>query len=145
MITRVIRFQAKDGTEWTNLQDAKKREKLINDVNKIMKLIPKVNIKIGKEFYQHQPKDVLAVQSALAILAQTILGKGVKKDVDQILIATKPMGRYSWLGRYLSDTSEAAPIDRAWGRLSCIDEEFREWEQPYYTTHTPTDAIKLNP
>jgi len=41
--------------------------------------------------------------------------------------------RHGMVGRVISDCD--SDFWRAWGRIGCIDDKYREWEQPYYAIH----------
>lgn len=138
MIERVVRFLTEDHCEFASLEEAKKHEDLLAKIKSIMSKLPKLEIS-GHNFYQHVPADVLTVQSQIAKLAfKTLKHEGYERHYDAVINADKPMGAYSMLGRFLDDSS--SPLSRAWNRILRIDEKYREWEQPYYTHHTPADA-----
>lgn len=50
--------------------------------------------------------------------------------------------RLAALGATADDARQ--PVMTALGRLFCIDDQDREWEQPYFASHPPADAVCVN-
>ena len=141
MIKEVTKYEACDGSQWNKREQAVVHERLISTIDGVMSKLPKLDIS-GHNFYQHVPADVLSVQATLAQLAFIAIGDDQDKHhYDAVVYADKPMGAYSIIGRFISD--HGGPLNGAWCRIMRIDEQFREWEQPYYTHHTPDDATEI--
>lgn len=129
---RIVKYQADDGTEWPEAEAAQKRDQLIADVRDATAgvLKPRPEISHFRGYVRQDPARVLQYKAALLRLAHRELPNLVT-EAD----AANPAGMHnnSIIIRYLDDCGrEAKPIAQAWWRLQCIDEEGREWEQPYY-------------
>lgn len=139
----VTRYVSEDGSEWTNEADATARDELIVEVKDIVALLPVIPDRLlagGDAYYQHLPADVLKVQADLA-RAYLKRWSDCNGHIEYVVHAQKPAG-LTLFGRILDDFDAARPISRAWHRIMCIDDEFREWEQPYYTRNPRLDAVR---
>ncbi len=76
-------------------------------------------------YIQHIPDNVELVQKLFLELCHDI---GILQNYDP----DAKHHRLGIIGRILSDCGDDE-IYRAWNRLMCIDEDYREWEQPYYS------------
>jgi hypothetical protein len=93
----------------------------------IMSILPpsysELGIVGGDKYIQHIPDDVEKAQSDFLKLCSEELKNDIYID-DKI-------HRQGIIGRYLDDCG--IPIlYKVWNRFMCIDELYREWEQPYY-------------
>lgn len=80
-------------------------------------------------YIQHIPEDVELAQKLFIELVNSEL----KTD-----FSTENINR---LGRYIDDYSL---LYNTWGRFMCIDNDYNEWEQPFYAINTPNNKISLN-
>ena len=142
---QVLIYQASDGARFDSPDECRKYETLLADVQAAMSaLAPKpdtcefVN---GGGFVQHDQASVFRARLALHELAKA----GPLKEwiADQKIIHGKTDYQLavechpSWQMRMLDGACR--PLERAYGRLACIDEQFREWGQQYFVAH-PNDA-----
>jgi hypothetical protein len=136
----INRYEAKDGRLFTDQSSCIKWELLIDDCSDTMKLFGSEPPPNGQGYVQHDPATVLEVKTRLLKIAYPYFKW---HDVFRADPATvHPMGI---AGRIISD-SDISPIRHAWNRLCCIDDQSREWDQPYFALH-PMEGkqVRLNP
>lgn len=138
----VTRYKADDGSEHATPEAASQRDADVAFVrDATAPLGPAKDLRSGAEYQQHRVSDVTAVKVRLLrraaerdpLFAQWI-ARGKANGVSEADVHPR-----SWAGRYFDDTG--GPLAVAWGRLSCIDAQGREWQQPYYVEH-PNPAAK---
>ena len=93
----------------------------------VMSILPPsyhdLNISGGEKYIQHIPEDVEEAQSQFLRICSEVLNSDVyTKD---------KVHRQGIIGRYLDDCGVSI-LYKTWNRFMCIDELYREWEQPYY-------------
>jgi len=92
----------------------------------------KVGLKTGYEPYiQHIPEMIEEAQNTFIELC---VQKGI---LDKKFLDGK-VHRQGIIGRYLDDSGTLAY--KYWYRFMCIDEKYREWEQPYYAINTDIEG-----
>lgn len=141
---QVSMWQAEDGTQYASAADAYARDLMLNEVSNIASTLPERPESFGEHrngYIQHEPATVLWAQRAIAKIALRRFPGD--RHVQFAIDADMPAGD-SFLGRILSDTEDLSPLNKVWWRISCIDDKWREWEQPYYTRHTPIDPQPVN-
>jgi hypothetical protein len=74
-------------------------------------------------YIQHIPDVVEETQTEFL----KICGEILKSDY----YTTRKIHRQGIVGRYLDDCG-VNELNSSWYRFMCIDEEYREWQQPYY-------------
>jgi hypothetical protein len=134
-------WSAEDGARFDTEAECAKYEKLCAKVVEIMKTLRQrpddkgCNFSNGAGFRQHEKTQFLSVQRALVQLAKPYIGndKDFKRHIDFAMAAAKPVG-LCFISRLISECCPR-PLDRAWNRLCCFDDQFREWGQPYYAMH----------
>lgn len=100
--------------------------------DKLYKNGDEVGLKTGYEPYiQHTPDVVEEVQSAFIELC-------VKEGVLPEKFLHGKVHRQGIIGRYLDDSGSGTY--KYWYRFMCIDEKYREWEQPYYAINTDKEG-----
>jgi len=129
----IIKYVSEDGTEFKNGTDCVKYEELCNRVQKAMAILPDrpetSGFSNGVGYLRHNSVDFnLAKQSLLLIIAERLNLEWLKKEatLDPHLIHNN-----SIVGRYVCDSGNKA-LNKAWYRLMCTDDQYREWGQPYY-------------
>lgn len=86
-------------------------------------------------YIQHIPEEVEKAQKEFLEICSQVL------NTDYY---TKgKVHRQGIVGRYLDDCG-IKELYQTWGRFRCIDEEYREWTQPYYANNTNPDMICIN-
>lgn len=137
----IIKYKAIDGREFDFEEECEKHERLLVQIERAIKPLgspPKedgCSFANGGGYLQHDLPTVEAVKLALIDLAA--VPENVKEGVR-----TRPAS-HSIIGRYLDDGD--SPVRKGWYRLMCIDEQGREWGQPFYALH-PEQAtqVRLN-
>lgn len=134
-MNKVIRYEANDGTLFVLPEHAVQRDLIQARIDEVLNKLPKHPN--GNGYVQHKGSAVLACQE-LAVELSKIEYPGGPWDQappNQINVA--------YASRYLDSYM---PVMRLWNRLSCIDKEFREWEQPYFV-YNPDEAtmVELQP
>lgn len=141
----VTMYRANDGSLWKNESDAANRDSIAQEVALAMEYLPKRPKEFGEgEYIQHSRPALIHCKTVLFEIAKAgplkwwiDSQKNEHKQTEKHLIeVTHP----SWFGRMLDGGCD--PLERAYGRLCCIDSEDREWEQPYYANNTPCGGIK---
>lgn len=90
-------------------------------------------------YIQHIPEEVEQVQKEFLELCSQVL--------DNDFYSKGKVHRQGIVGRYLDDCG-INELSRAWHRFMCIDEEYKEWTQPYYAnlgnTKAKEDMVCIN-
>lgn len=88
-----------------------------------------------RQYRQHPVVAVDLVKHALVALAER-----ESPAIREVMEKARAQGLtnidahpFSIIGRILDDMG--GPLNAAWGRLMCIDEQGREWPQPYFALH----------
>lgn len=83
-----------------------------------------IGLKTGVEPYiQHTPE---IIEEAQRVFIEICVQEGILNDK----FLKENVHRQGIIGRYLDDSGSGAY--KHWNRFMCIDEKYREWEQPYY-------------
>ena len=130
-------YEANDGSRWDDPNKASERDSLIHEIYLIMAPLPEVKddasrFANGNGYVQRDAVIVERVRADLLVPTKRILKwwwDGQMKDHGKEPVDAHP----SWYLRILDGT--AAPLERAWSRLCCIDKSYREWGQPFYAAH----------
>lgn len=127
----IIKYQADDGTEWAEAEAAHQRDRLIADVREATAGILKPRPETGsfRGYIKQDPARVLQYKAALLRLAQREIPDYV---MNEHVADPSSVSNNSILVRILDEGGTTRPIAQAWWRLQTIDDEGREWEQPYY-------------
>lgn len=127
----ITMYESDDGGLFRDLGACLKRDAEVAICRAVLSPLGDVRLE-HNEYVQHDPAVVVAVRAAFVRAAPLKTANGYAEALRAIesgaTLAT------SLIGRLL----DAQPWDRAWGRLCCIDEQGREWNQPYF-------AINGNP
>jgi hypothetical protein len=139
-VKAVQKFLADDGTQFDTEHDAMQHESLCQEIWRLMQKLrplpdlPHCEFANGAGYVQQIPADFLHVQAELARIAQRSFPSGnFSHHFDHAINATKPAG-HTFIGRLMDDGCPS-PVSRAWNRIMCTDDQFREWGQPYYAMH----------
>jgi hypothetical protein len=147
-VKQITKFQADDGTEFRTPNEAMAHDALCVEVAALVaKLHARpddgCNFSNGHGFIRQDKDAVLAVQRGLVAIARRYFGSDeiYERHFRYSEEAEKPTG-HTFVGRLIDDGCPA-PVTRAWQRLMCIGEDFREWGQPYYANH-PNEAEQID-
>ena len=131
----IIKYQANDGSEWESEDKALEREDLLIMIEDITKACLKPTPRDGNwvGYVQQHPAAVLDYKHTLMRIAKQEGVYGKCAGCECIWDADPKGIRHSGgiANRYIDDGG-SEPLRRAWQRLSCMDENYREYNQPYY-------------
>jgi hypothetical protein len=133
----VLRYQANDGKLFDTKGKCIDHDDKLTEVSKIISQLEdkpdSCDFSNGSGYIQQYEDVFLKVRKELLELAKKDTDhKWLQQSIDDITVDL------SWGGRIIGECCIDA-LYRAWSRLSCIDKQFREWGQPYYSTH-PEEA-----
>lgn len=142
----ITKYVSNDGYEFSTQEKAEKHELLNRIVDDLLSNFPKLpensNFSNGIGYIQHYKETFLSIRHMILVLAKSNGAdhKWIDQSIDDSTVDA------SWAGRII-DESCPRPINRAWYRISCVDNQFREWGQIYYKNNPPahTEQICLNP
>lgn len=137
----ITKYEAPDGSQWATVEDCSAREKMVAEVDAAMANLKPKPKDPNWDGYVQQSRQ--AVGDCLKALYRIANKKGVlkwwidsqKKDhgkTDFDFLDCHP----SWFERMLDGDHE--PLSRAYGRMSAINEEYKEWNQPYFAMNAGT-------
>jgi len=142
---QITKYKANDGSEWDSLAGALNREDMIVSVGCAMMNLKDTPSDLNWDGYiQHSEeslaeckRDLFSIVNQERVLAGWIEDqmKSHGKTTDDLIYNCHP----SWFGRMLDGAH--TPLTRAYGRLCCIDDLCREWNQPYFVSNTPKNAV----
>lgn len=139
----IVKYKANDGTEFLDRLECEKYESLIKRVDHVMSPLVKIPDTIdfanGHGYIQQDDLKFKSVRMTLLhLMLEYVDHKWIRQSIDDDTIHP------SWVARYIGDTMYT-PLYKAWHRISCTDEQFREWGQPYYRNHPEAgDQKQLN-
>ena len=132
---KVTKFKAVDGTEFSKENDCVKYELLIKRVERIMSVLPQTpkndncSFANGGGYIQHDKTIIRHTKvQLLELMKEYIDHKWIQDTIDNENVHS------SYVGRLVSDYN-IKPLNDAWYRFMCIDEDNREWGQPYFANY----------
>jgi len=146
---KITKYKAIDGKEFNSESDCQDYEILIDQVNQIMSQIEDckkydegLGFSNGEGYVQHKPETFLKVKREILELVKTKIDHHwIQQTIDAI--GTDDV-HPSWVGRILGDYN-FDPIYKAWYRISCTDNKYREWGQGYFAANPEKGKqIELN-
>lgn len=136
----ITKYRALDGSEWNSSGECVARDTLVNAVKDAMSSLALPPRKIEpEEYFQHDPTAVVDCRCRILKLA-------AKEFPSFDCFRHEPPSEVhprGIVGRILDDCG--GPINTAWGRFMRIDDQGREWEQPYYAINGAPKAVCINP
>lgn len=139
MAQQITKWKAADGSEWSSQEKADERELLILAVQIAMKPLgdrpnlPNCGFDNGGGYVQHDPASVVRARLDLYEIAKGPLGWWIKEQKEkhgQTDYSLAVEVHVSWHQRMLDGGCD--PLERAYGRICCIDDKYREWGQPFF-------------
>jgi hypothetical protein len=135
-------YKAADGSTHATPEAATARDALVAAVADAMALLRTPSdaqqraMSGGAHYLSHAPAAVVQVRARLLELAARQMPSYARTHPH--LFRSEVPTLNNFIGRILDDVS--GPLNDAWGRLMRIGEDGREWEQPYFVLHPPTNA-----
>ena len=133
---QITKWKANDGSEWDSQEKCIARGRMIEDVDRAMAVLKPHPTDLNWEGYvQHDQKTLLECKRALfkisnqeGVLKWWIDKQKVEhgKTEKDLIESCHP----SHFCRMLDGGNR--PLDRGYSRLCCIDENLREWNQPFF-------------
>lgn len=135
-------YVADDGSEHDSKSSAEKRDTLHRKVAKAMYPLhvpvgDSISIEAGKGWYQHNAATVVACRDAILDLC---CAEGLAKDFPVFKHRGVSVHPLSIIGRILGDMD--GPLDDAWRRFCCIDQNGREFDQAYFAYYAEKDGAQ---
>ena len=128
----MVRWQMDDGTMFKKKSDAEKYDYYLQKVKNLLDHLP-MKAKNNKEGYiQHSPGIGHFLEKELVKLGNKYFETSFE--------------HFSYpLGRYIRDNNMKC-LERLLNVVSCMDDDDRQWNQPYYAQHPEKGTqIQLNP
>jgi hypothetical protein len=125
----ITKYKANDGSEWTDINDALKRDELCDSVNEVMHPLGRVPkaVEDGKGWLQHDLETVLRAKDGIFQICRE---EGLNKNFQIFDNPGREVHPMSIAGRILDDIG--GPLNYAWARFCRIDDKGREHQQCYY-------------
>ena len=126
----IIKYQAKDKREFNTEKECLVHESLLSNIQRVMSCLhapPDDCVKFanGLGYLQNDPADVEEAKNGIIDLWQG-------DDAIKLNARAQP-AKFSILGRFFSDSN--CPLQDPWYRLCCIDDQAREWGQPFFANN----------
>lgn len=133
----ISKFAAKDGVEFATECECLGYEDACSDIDQIISMLPEkpntCEFSNGGGYIQHEMESFMKTRNAYLEYVKVYTDhKWIQQSIDMGIDAHP-----SWIARI----SECFPdyIAKKWYRFQCVDDQFREWGQPFYADN-PSDA-----
>ncbi len=146
MATAITRYAASDGTVFQTASAADQHDSITARVE--MAMLPlgvrPQALEDNKGYFQHSALNVRRVQFALFEIARPRVEDWIARQIDNG--HTEEDCAIHLKNSYGRIADGCAPLDRAFTRLLCIDDQNREWQQPYFAINGSSDKamVQLN-
>lgn len=137
---QIAKWKADDGAEFNDEAACAAYESLCAEVAGVMARLPPrpddagCRFSNGHGYLKHDPVVWLGVQRDIARIGRrSFTDECATRHFNFVIDGDKPLG-HTMIGRFIDDGCPR-PVYRAWSRLMCVDQEYREWGQPYYALH----------
>jgi len=140
----ITKYKAFDGVEFLSAPDCEEHEQNCHIANEIMKALPSrpnsCEFLNGEGYIQHDEILLLKVRSRLLEFVKRYAEHDwIQQSIDRGFDVDE-----SWAGRIIGECCPDT-VYKYWYRFTCIDSSFKEWGQPYYSTHPDEgEQNKLN-
>lgn len=139
---QVIKYKANDGSEWTTAEKARERDVLFAACEAAMGELKHVPSDMRCGWYVQQDLEALRrTKQRLFDIANTskgILKRWIDQQMQNHSKTEYQMVHEVHVSLYSQMLDEDdGPLCSAYHRLRCIDDQCREWNQPYYVDNIP--------
>jgi len=138
----IAKYQAKDGREFSDESSCAKHEQLLDKVEYILdrylgrKQHP--SVESNKGYFQHEASSVKAAWKETIELARPLF-----KSFNWANASSEEIHPMGVIGRIIDDSN--SPIGKLHYRFMCIDDKYREWQQPYFAINPDKcPQVKIN-
>lgn len=126
---KILMFKSNDGELFKTKQKCENHETKINKIKKVMSTLNELPKKNNCNFANGDGFVRQNIEVVCKAMIDIVNIAGIKKHPDFI---SNPFNcRRGSIGRYIDDSGNSI-LYRAWYRFMCMDDECREWGQPYY-------------
>lgn len=127
----ITQYQAFDGTVFGTEDDCRAYEVMSAKIHAAMRALPSKpdssEFANGAGYIQHDSASIN--EAMMGVLEQAKKYSGHRSIVDSMEIGFP--ARRGIVGRIIDDCCPR-PINMAWYRFMCTDDDYREWGQPYF-------------
>lgn len=127
-MNKLTKYQAVDGREFKFLEDCLKYENDLHIISNIeLELISRpdnTNFLNGGGYIQQKESSVVSA------MIKTIKLLDIPEDIKDKALQSPFKSRFGIIDRYLDDCDLLHR--KIWYRFMCIDDQYREWGQPYF-------------
>ena len=134
----IQKYEANDGSVWDTETECLAHESLCERIRNVMKAFPPLPKNDGCSFANGGGYIQLSEPIVTKVREQLLDLIGEKVTHKWVQESRGGKKHPSWVHRLLSDC-EITPLSKAWYRICCVDDQWREWGQPYYAAH-PTEG-----
>ena len=141
----ITKYLSNDGCEFNDAAECANYEAEAEEIAKIVQRLPPspkvTGFSNGEGYLQHDRETFLRVQADLARLVRKhFKDKYSLPHIDWTINADRPAGMTS-IGRLIDDGMGKA-MRHAWFRICCVDNEFREWGQPFFAINPGKGTLR---
>jgi len=134
----VNRYVSDDGFEFVDQKSCEKHERLVRQVNAIMSGINSREKLYEDQYLQHYRYSFMKTKGDIfAALCYEVPDLHVTSSMISSIEIPYHIGRTA--------CDLGGPINSAIYRFQCVDENLREWEQPYFAANNPSVPKRANP
>ncbi len=141
----ITKYEANDGSQWNTADKAIERDSLLIVLDEASRLLKPHPSDCNFEGYIQQNREsVLDYKRILMRIAKKYAYGTIGKEGEERCIwdmDPKEVHPLSIAGRFIDD-SNCQPLNSAWRRLCCMDDKFREFNQPFYVINPDKAVIK---
>ncbi len=142
-------YEADDRSRWNTAEEAIERDFLIKKVELATAPLgvqdESTDFVNGKGYYQHSEVAIATTRRALWILTAPKLESWINTQKEKYGRSEEEIAALHPSGALRMLDGSHRPLEGAWTRFLCIDEQGREWGQPYYVNaHEHREEKRLN-
>lgn len=150
-MNKIIKYVSDDGIEFNSESKCRQYEFMVNEVNWIEgHLDDKPNTSDygnGCGYIQHNKETVIETMKLLLLVIKRFIPdhKPVDEIITEVIIRGKFVNPRTTIVTRLIDEMCPKVIQNVWFRFYCMDDQFREWGQPYFAMNPDKgESIQLN-
>lgn len=147
MAEAFTKYRADDGSEFATMAQAVEHDALCREVDGLCAMLHPTpqgcDFSNGDGYVRQSRAAALGFQRGLVAIARRYFNRDdiYDRHFEHAARAQVPVG-HTFVGRLINEGCPAV-VWRAWSRLMCMGEDFREWGQPYFASH-PHEAKQID-